>query len=237
MLVNDITVEILKKNNKNLHLYVLPPDGKVRVSAPYAMKDETIQSFVLTKMGWVKNQIQKFKNQLRQTERQYVTGESHYLWGRRYRLKLLPTTGASFVSIVSGDMRLYARKGATAQQKDAVITEWYRERIKAKIPALMDEWQQRIGVIAPHWQVKNMRTRWGTCNAVKKRIWINLQLAKKPVECLEYVIVHELCHLLEKNHGHTFVALMDRHLPGWQATRKLLNEHIMDAFETEQDRQ
>ena len=231
MIINDLEVEILRKKNKNMHLYVLPPNGAVRVSVPFNSNDEIIRLFVLTKIGWVKSQIEKYKNQIRQSTREYVTGESHYLWGRRYRLKVIEGSRTKGLSIQSGTLIFVVRNQATTAQRKAVFNEWYRQELKAKIPDLMDLWQKRIGVCVSSWQVKNMRTKWGTCNVAKKRIWLNLQLAKKPVECLEYIIVHELCHLIQNDHSPVFANMMDKYLPGWRATRKQLNDFVMDAFE------
>jgi len=230
MIINDLEVEILRKNNKNMHLYVLPPNGAVRVSAPLQSNDETIRLFVLTKMGWIKNQIEKYKNQIRQSGREYVTGESHYLWGRRYRLKVIESSKTKGLTIQSGTLIFVVGNRTTQKRREAIFNEWYRKALKTKIPSLIDLWHQRIGVCAPSWKVKNMRTKWGTCNVPERRIWLNLQLAKKPVECLEYIIVHELCHFIQKNHSPAFSGLMDKYLPGWQATRKQLNDFIMDAF-------
>jgi len=230
MNINGLDVDVVRKNNKNMHLYVLPPDGAVRVSVPYRLDDEAIRLFVLTKMGWIKRQIDKYKNQLRQSEREYVTGESHYLWGRRYQLKIVEATRTKGLFIQSDILMLIVRSPTTREQCETIFNEWYRKELKTRIPQFINLWQQRLGVCASSWHVKNMRTKWGTCNVRNKRLWFNLQLAKKPIECLEYIIVHELCHLLQKNHSPAFVALMDKHLPGWQATRKQLNEFVMDAY-------
>ncbi|MCL2273047.1 MAG: M48 family metallopeptidase [Treponema sp.] len=231
MIINDLEVEVLRKNNKNMHLYVLPPNGVIRVSAPQQIDDETIRLFVLTKIGWIKSQIKRYKNQTRQSSREYVSGESHYLWGRRYRLKVVEDTATTGLSIISNTLTLVIKKGTIKEKRKAIFNKMYRNELKEKIPYLIDLWQKRIGVVVSSWQIKNMRTKWGTCNIAEKRIWINLQLAKKPIECLEYVIIHELCHFIQKNHSRAFSDLMDKYLPGWQAIRKQLNDFIMDAFE------
>jgi len=233
MIVSDIEVEIVRKNNKNMHLYVLPPDGNVRVSAPIAISEEAIRIFVVTKIGWIKKQRSKFQGQPRQTERQYVSGESHYLWGQRYLLMVEQTTKANAINIKAGRIILSVKADSTTAQREYIVNEWYRAHLKQRVPALIALWQNRIGIHESQWQVKNMHTKWGTCNPDSKRIWLNLQLAKKPVECLEYVIVHELCHLLQKDHSSEFVLLMDRHLPNWKHTQKLLNEFIMDKYDGE----
>lgn len=230
MLISGIEIEVIKKNIKNMHLSVLPPTGKVRISAPLRTKDEAIELFAITKIGWIKKQIEKFENQPRQSEREYVSGESHYLWGRRYRMEVKHTKTANNVEIKANKLILTVRENSTQQQRERVMNEWYRAEIKAKLPALFKKWEEIIGVKADTVRVKNMLTRWGTCNVKDKRVWINLQLAKKPVECLEYVVVHELVHLLEKNHTPVFVGYMDKFLPNWRVIKDELNNFIMDRY-------
>lgn len=231
MEVAGISIEVLRKNNKNMHLYVLPPDGKVRVSAPYKVDDEAIRLFVLTKIGWVKSKIRDFEYQPRQTAREYVSGESHYLWGNRYRLKLEEGANRNSVITRAGYIVLSVREGSDLSDRERIMNEWYRKALKDRIPEMIERWQERIGVTVIEWQVKNMRTKWGTCNVSEKRVWFSLQLAKKPVECLDYIVVHELCHLLQNDHSAEFAALMDKHLPNWRETQKLLNGFIMDAYD------
>lgn len=229
MVVSDIEIEVNKKRIKNIHLSVLPPHGKVRVSAPIYIKDEIIKIFVITKIGWIKKQVEKFENQPRQTEREYVSGESHYLWGRRYRMELRHNYKNS-VEIKGAKLILTVREASTTQQREKVMTEWYREQLKEKLPELVEKWEEIIGVRAEEIRVKNMLTKWGSCNIKEKRLWINLQLAKKPIKCLEYVVVHELTHLLEKSHNAVFVEYMDQYLPGWRVTKDELNNFIMDRY-------
>jgi predicted metal-dependent hydrolase len=229
IVVSDINIEIQKKNIKNMHLSVLPPDGKVRISAPVNVKDETIKLFAISKIGWIKKQIDRFQNQQRQTEREYVSGESHYVWGRRYRMEIRHNHRSN-VKIKGNKLILTVREFSTTQQREKIMTEWYRKQLKEKLPELVGKWEDIIGVQAESVRVKNMLTRWGTCNTKDKRIWINLQLAKKPMECLEYVIVHELVHLLEKSHNSVFVDYMNKFLPDWRVTKDLLNGFIMDRY-------
>jgi predicted metal-dependent hydrolase len=229
IVVSDINIEIQRKNIKNMHLSVLPPDGKVRISAPVNTKDETIRLFAISKIGWIKKQIDKFENQQRQTEREYVSGESHYVWGRRYRMEIRHNHRNN-VEIKGTKLILTVREFSTTQQREKIMTEWYRKQLKEKFPELVEKWEEIIGVKAETIRVKNMLTRWGTCNTKDKRIWINLQLAKKPIECLEYVIVHELVHLLEKSHNSIFVDYMNKFLPEWRVTKDLLNGFIMDRY-------
>lgn len=229
--INDIEVEIQKKNIKNLHLSVLPPKGKVRVSAPNSMNDDAIRIFIITKIGWIKKQQEKYKNQPRQCEREYVSGESVYLWGKRYRLDVVYSNVCNNVKIKGNKLIFQVREASTTEQHENVLNDWYRKNIKEEIPQLLEKWQKIIGVTASDWGVKNMKTRWGTCNIEDKRIWLNLQLVKKPFECLEYVMVHELVHLLEKNHNKIFISYMDEFLPNWRKIKEELNSLILDYME------
>lgn len=229
MMISNLEIEVNKKPIKNMHLSVLPPHGKVRVSAPLDTKDETIQIFIAKKISWIRKQIEKFEDQPRQTEREYVSGESHYVWGRRYRLEIRHNHVNS-VGIKGNKLILTVRKASTTRQRENVLTEWYREQLKKKLPELVANWEKIIGVRAESVRVKNMQTRWGTCNVKDKRIWINLQLAKKPIKCLEYVVVHELVHFLEKKHNSTFIGYMDKFLPDWRVTKDELNSFIMDRY-------
>jgi predicted metal-dependent hydrolase len=230
MIVSGIEIEVIKKDIKNMHLSVLPPMGKVRISAPLSASDEAINLFAITKIGWIKKQVEKFENQPRQSEREYVSGESHFLWGRRYKLEIRHNKTANNVEIKANKLILTVRENSTQQQRENVINEWYRAEIKAKLPSLIKKWEDIIGVKVNDYGVKKMLTRWGTCNVKDNRIWINLQLAKKPPECLEYVVVHELVHLLEKNHTTVFVGYMDKLLPNWRVIKDDLNSFIMDRY-------
>lgn len=229
ILVSDIIIEVQKKNIKNMYLSVLPPDGKVRISAPVSTRDELIRNFAISKIGWIKKQIYKFEKQRKQTERKYVSGERHYVWGKPYRMEIR-YNHRNNVEIEGNKLILTVRKSSTIQQREKVMTEWYRKQLKDKLPELVKKWEEIIGVQAESIRVKNMLTRWGTCNVKDKRIWINLQLAKKPIECLEYIIVHELVHLLEKSHNSVFKGYMDKFLPDWRITKKILNGLIEDKY-------
>jgi predicted metal-dependent hydrolase len=230
MIVSGIEIEVIKKNIKNMHLYVLPPMGNVRISAPITASDESINLFAITKIGWIRKQIEEFENQPRQSDREYVSGESHYIWGRRYKMEIKHSKTKNNVEIKANKLVLTVRENSTQQQRENVMKEWYRAEIKAKLPALIEKWEEIIGVKANTVGVKNMLTRWGTCNVEDKKVWINLKLAKKPVNCLEYVVVHELVHLLEKNHTTIFVEYMDKFLPNWSIIKDELNSFIMDSY-------
>lgn len=228
--VANIPVEVVRKNIKNMHLYVLPPDGHVRVSVPTDLPDEAIIMFVRTKIGWVHRQQESFQNQPRQSEREYVSGETFYLWGKQYFLQVEYSYQGNSL-ILSGDKAiLTVRKESTVKQRESYVHEWYRIQLKEKISLLLPKWEKITDLHPSSWQTKYMTTKWGTCNTETHKIWLNLQLAKKPVECLEYVILHELAHLRVKNHGPEFIAILDQYMPFWRDTKKLLNDSTLDYF-------
>lgn len=231
MLVADIPVTVVRKNIKNMHLAVLPPDGKVRVSVPAALTDEAVMMFVRTKLGWIRKQREKFQQQPRQSERQYVSGETLYVWGRQYFLQVEYSSKGNTL-VLSGDKAiLTVRKESTAKQREAFVNEWYRGQLKNKVAKYLPKWERISGLHCSSWQSKYMTTKWGTCNVATGKIWLNLQLAKKPVECLEYVILHELAHLKEKSHGPAFVTVLDQYMPRWQERKKMLNESKLDHMD------
>ncbi len=226
--ISGILIDIRKKKIKNLHLTVVPPNGTVRVSSPLHLSDESIAMFVRTKIGWIKKQKEKFENQPRQSEREYVSGETLYLFGKQYFLKVEYSHKGNSLVLSGNDAILTVRKESAAKQREAFVNEWYRALLKEKIEYFLPIWEQRTNLYCDSWHTKYMTTCWGTCNTRSKRIWLNLQLAKKPAECLEYVILHELIHLKINNHGNEFVALMDKYMPDWRDVRKLLNNLKLD---------
>lgn len=223
--VAGLDIEIVRKPIKHLHLAVHPPDGRVRVSSPERLDDDAVRLAVIDRLGWIRRQQIAYDAQARQSSRRMVPGECHYVWGYRHRLIVRHrTTGPNTAKAnLGGDLDLYVRPSATAQQREATLTEWYRDEIKARMPALVAEWEPVLSVAVADWGVKRMRTKWGTCNPSARRIWVNLELAKKPPQCLEFVVVHEMAHLVEPTHSERFVALMDRHLPDWRLRRGALN--------------
>lgn len=232
MIVSGIPIEIVKKSIKNIHLGVYPPEGKVRVAAPLNTKDETIRLLVISKLSWIKKQREQFKSQERQTKREYVSGESIYLWGQRYLLKVIDHKGYSKVRIENKKyISLYIKKESTVKQREKVINNWYRKQIKNKIPDIIEKYSNKIGVNVSDYGVRIMRTKWGSCNTETSRILINLNLAKRPPNCLEYVVVHELIHLIERHHNEKFKELMDIYYPGWRVTKDELNKFILEHIE------
>lgn len=228
--ISGIPVEVCKKDIKHMHLYVKPPDGKVTVSAPLSMSDEAIERFVRIKSSWIKKQISKFDNQLRQSEREYVSGETLYVWGRQYYLQIQYGHKNSLV-LLADKAVLTVRKESTSEQREKFVREWYRKILKEEISKQFPKWEQKTGLKASGWQTKYMTTRWGTCNTKTGKIWLNLQLAKKTPECLEYIILHELIHLVEKNHNDRFIALMDKHMPMWREVKTTLNGQTLDYMD------
>lgn len=218
-------MDVVRKEIKNLHLGVYPPDGRVRVAAPLLISDDAVRLAVIGKLGWIRRQRAKYEAQPRQSQRQMVSGESHYFLGRRYRLRVQQSDSPPRVALRGKTaIEIFVRPEATAEQRRALLQRWYRERLKALIPPLLEKWQQALGVQAADWGIKRMKTRWGTCNIKARRVWFNLELAKKPEQCLEYVVAHELMHLLERHHDDRFTALMDRHLTNWRQLRSELNQ-------------
>ena len=220
-----MNVEVVRKQIKNLHLAVYPPEGRVRVAVPLHINDENVRLAVINKLGWIKRQQTRFMSQPRQSQREYVTGESHYFRGKRYRLNVIEAPGRQWVEIASlTRITLHIQQGKDAASRHRVMEEWYRQQLKDVLPPLIHKWEDKIGVTIKEWQVKKMKTRWGSCNSSARRIWLNLELAKKPIDCLDYVIVHEILHLLESSHNENFVALMNRYLPKWRFHKDELNK-------------
>lgn len=228
--IGDIQIDVIQKNIKNLHLSVHPPDGKVRIAAPKMMNEEAIRIFAITKLSWIKKQRAKYLGQERQSEREFVSGESHYFQGRRYLLNVIYTNKKQRVEIRNNhQIDLHVREGSDVVQREKVMTEWYRSQLKSQIPRLIEKWEKVIGVKVDSWGVKLMKTKWGTCNQEAKRIWVNLELAKKNPRCLEYIVVHEMIHILEKHHNDRFFAYMDQFMPNWKDIKGELNDLIFES--------
>jgi predicted metal-dependent hydrolase len=232
--VNGLAVDVVRKNIKNLHLGVYPPNGRVRVAVPMRVNDDAVRLAVISKLGWIKRQQTKFEVQERESLREYVSGESHYVQGNRYLLNVIEQDGTSHVAIRNKKwLDLYVRPNSTRAQRERVMTAWYRERLRESIPLLIAKWEKKIGVHAEEWGIKKMKTKWGTCNIEERRIWLNLELAKKSEHCLEYVIVHELVHLLERLHNDRFLTLMNKFMSNWKQYRDELNRMPLSHAEWE----
>ncbi|NDJ85982.1 MAG: M48 family metallopeptidase [Chloroflexi bacterium] len=227
-------VDVFRKDIKNLHISVHPPNGRVRVAAPMWLDDEAIRLAIISRLSWIHRHQAKFAYQERQPEREMVTGESHYVEGRRYRLDVIEHNGPAFVRLRNNTiLELRVRPGTDRQKREEVLYQWYRQRLREQIPNLIARWEPSVGVTVAEWGIKKMKTRWGTCNITARRIWINLELAKKPLSCLEYIIVHEMVHLLERKHNERFKAHMDRFIPQWRVYRDILNQSPLGHEEWE----
>lgn len=222
--INTITIDVVRKDIKNLHLSVHPPTGRVRIAAPLRVNDDAIRLFAISKLAWIKRHQRTFAAQERVSAREYIDRESHYFQGRRYLLNVIETDAPPNV-IVRGKtyIDLHVRPNTPTAARHAIMTEWYRRELKAVIPGLITKWEQKIPVQVKQWRVRQMKTKWGTCNIDQQRLWLNLELAKKPIHCLEYIIVHEMIHLLERHHTDRFLAYMDEYLPNWKHLRAELN--------------
>lgn len=268
IVVDGIEITVIKKKMKNMYLRVLPPDGRVQITAPLRTSDAKIREFAQSRLSWIKLQQEKIRSHPRARQLLYETGDIIFLWGRKYRLEIcelradekpevfksgtdgkgiggkeIAESGSdrksdrsennishisseiweikeTFEDEICGTVYLKIGSASTVQQREQLLNEWYRGQLKQAIPPVMEKYERIIGVQAKEWRIKNMKTRWGTCNTVKARIWLNLQLAKMPTECLEYVVAHELTHLLEPSHNQRFYALMDGFYPDWRSVKK-----------------
>jgi predicted metal-dependent hydrolase len=219
-----LRVEVVRKNIKNLHLGVYPPGGRVRVAAPLLLKDDSVRLAIVGKLGWIRRQRAKFENQSRQSEREMVSGETHYLFGQRYRLRVIEHDAPAQILIRNKSIiEVRVRPGTSSEYRERVLQAWYRSHLKVLIPALLEKWEKQLGVKVKGWGIRRMRTKWGTCNEKVGRIWLNLELAKKPEHCLEYVLVHEMTHLIERQHNDRFITIMDKAIPHWRSLKQELN--------------
>ena len=221
--LGDIEVNVVLKSIKNIHLSVYPPLGSVRIAAPLRMDLDTIRIFAISKLDWIKKQQEKLRGQARHSPREYINRESHYVWGKRYLMKVIEQDSPPYVELKHSALILHIRRGADEDKKQAILDEWYREQLKGEINLLIQKWAPHMGVETPSFIARKMKTKWGSCTPEAKSIRINLELAKKPPECLEYIVVHELTHLLEPTHNSHFIALMTKFMPKWRFYRDELN--------------
>lgn len=221
--LGDIAVDVVQKDIKNIHLSVYPPTGKVRISAPLRMDIDTIRVFAITKLSWIKSQQKKLLEQERETPREYLDRESHYLWGKRYLLHVVEKDAAPEVELKHNKMLFQIRPGTSNGKKQEILEAWYREQLKEAIPLLIAKWEPLMGVTVERFFVQKMKTKWGSCNPGSNSLRLNTDLAKKPPECLEYIVVHEMTHLLEPTHNSRFLSLMDQFIPKWRFYKDELN--------------
>ena len=221
--IGGIRVEVARKDIRNLHLSVYPPNGAVRIAAPRWMEAEAIRLFAINKLGWIRRQQRKLRQQEREPAREYIERESHYVWGRRYLLEVVEHDAAPDVQLKHRKLVLRVRPGTGTERRETILHEWYRGRLREALPPLLDKWQPQVGRKASHVYVQRMKTNWGSCNPGKHHVRLNTELAKKPPECLDYIVLHELVHLREATHNERFIAWMDRLMPRWRERRDQLN--------------
>ncbi|MGH8293785.1 MAG: M48 family metallopeptidase [Gammaproteobacteria bacterium] len=219
-----LRIEVVRKPVRNLYLSVHPPTGRVRLTAPKRARTESLRLFAIRKLGWIQSQQCRLRAQKRETTRDYVERESHYVWGRRYLLHITECVAAPGIMLTPRYLRMSVRPGTNRERRARLLEAWYRNQIRGALPTLLDKWSKILDVRPRQVFVQRMKTRWGGCNAVSGNLRLNTELAKKPPACLEYILVHELAHLIEAHHNERFETLMDHALPGWQTTRRNLND-------------
>lgn len=223
--VSNLSAEVEWKEIKNVHLTVYPPDAHIHVSAPMSMSEEAVRLFLITRISWINERVTQILNQNRQTPREYVSGENHYFKGRRYRLWILYHNAPAKVEIQGNEyIKLYVREGTTKERRAEVLREWYRSEFKLMLPSLIAKWECDLGVKVNKWEVKQMKTLWGSCNHSKRNIIFNLELIKKPIHCIEYIVVHELLHIKVRLHNEEYTALLTQYFPNWRQIKDELNE-------------
>lgn len=221
--IRGIDIDVIYKDIKNLHIGVYPPFGRVRVAAPTRLDNEQVRLAVIQRLPWIRKRRAELRAAERQSEREMVTGESHYLWGQRLRLKVVERPGRAHFEVEGARLLLYAPAGTAPERRRKLLDIWYRAQLRATIPDLVAKWEPVLAVSVPQWSIRRMKTKWGSCNRETRHIWLNVELAKKHPDCLEYIVVHEMAHYLERGHGDRFAALMDGFLPSWRARREQLN--------------
>jgi predicted metal-dependent hydrolase len=221
--LGDITIDVVFKDIKNIHLSVHPPLGRVSMVAPGRLNLDTLRLFAIARLGWIRQQRQKMQTQERETPREYLERESHFVWGQRYLLQVTEKATAPTVELSPRHLQLTCRPGTDAAHRQAVLDEWYRQQLRQAVTPLIDRWASVMGVQVRKVFVQRMKTRWGSCNPVQGHLRLNTELARKPPECLEYIVVHEMAHLLEPSHNARFQTLMDGFMPSWRHRRDQLN--------------
>lgn len=226
--ISDISAEIEWKDIKNVHLTIYPPDARIHVSAPLTMTEEAVRLFLVTKQSWIRKQVSQIIEQNRQTPREYVSGENHYFKGHRYRLKVVYHNAPPKVEIQGNEyIVLFVREGTTMERRAEILREWYRFEFKSLLPALIAKWEETLDVKVNKWEVKQMKTLWGSCNHRTHNIIFNLELIKKPLHCIEYIVVHELLHIKVRLHNEEYTSLLNRYFPNWKQLKDVLNEFIV----------
>jgi predicted metal-dependent hydrolase len=222
--ISGIDIDVVYKDIKNLHIGVYPPIGRVRVAAPTKFDDDNVRLAVIRRLPWIRKQRKQLQAVERQSEREMVTGESHYVWGVRHRLKVIERPGRAHIEVDGDRLLFYTAEETDSGSRRKLLDRWYRQQLRTAIPGLIAKWEPVLGVSVPRWSIRSMKTKWGSCNRETGHIWFNVELAKKHPDCLEYIVVHEMTHYLERNHGERFTKLMDGFMPDWRSRRDQLND-------------
>lgn len=222
--LGDISILVNRKAIKNVHLSVHPPEGRVTLVAPTGTRPEVVRAYAISKLGWIREQQAKLRNQARETPRQFIGRESHYLWGRRHLLTVVKRQTKPFVSLDHKRIVLTVRPDSNRDKRAEVIHEWHKSLLHEVVPPLIKKWEKKLKVSVAGYFLQRMKTKWGSCNHTAKNIRLNTELVKKPKDLLEYVIVHEMIHLIEPTHSERFITILQRHYPSWREARAELNE-------------
>lgn len=222
--IRGIDIDVIYKDIKNLHIGVYPPMGRVRVAAPLKLGDDNVRLAVIQRLPWIKRQREQLRTAERQSEREMVTGESHFVWGIRHRLKVIERPGQAHLEVDGDKLLLYVPADTPTERRRELLDHWYRVQLRSAIPARVGKWEQKLEVSVPRWSIRRMKTKWGSCNSETRHIWFNVELAKKHSDCLEYIVVHEMTHYVERSHGGPFTKLMDGLMPDWRSRRDFLND-------------
>jgi predicted metal-dependent hydrolase len=235
--VGNIIIDVIRKDIKNLHLAVYPPTGRVRIATPLIVDDEAVRLFAISKLHWIKKHQKGFKSQERQSPREYISGESHYFEGNRYLLNVIYKDETPKVQIRNKTyIDLIVKPKSNLERRRRIVTDWYRQNLKERAKPLLKKWQRKIGIDIADWQIRQMKTKWGSCKVTTRRVWLNLELMKKPSHCLEYIVVHELLHFKVRHHNDKYITLMDKYLPNWRTYRDELNDFIVSYDDWTNDR-
>ncbi len=226
IMINNLVIDIIKKNIKNIYLRIYAASGKIQITAPTKVNEHTLNEFIQSKIFWIQQHLNKQAALPVKPDEEFISGEKHFYLGEAYTLNIIPREKRGKVCLRAPFIDIYVSANTERAQREKLLQHWYRKQLKPVMIRLIDHWQPIIGVKAAEYNIKKMKTKWGTCNTRRKRIWLNLALAKKPLACIEYVIVHELVHLLERGHNKRFYAFMDKFLPDWRRHKKYLNESL-----------
>jgi len=229
--IGEIAIALTRKDVKHVHLSVHPPSGRVTLVAPKGTRPEVARAYAVSKLGWIRDQQAKLREQARETPRQFVERESHYLWGRRYLLSVREEEAKPAIRLGHRNITLTVRPGSSRTKREAVVHEWHKFLLHEAVPKLIQKWESKLGVEVASYFLQRMKTKWGGCNPRAGHIRLNTELVKKPKDLLEYVVVHEMLHLIEPTHSERFVTLLSRHYPAWREARAELNELPLGAAE------